>query len=983
MKTKFNGILTLFLALVVQISFAQEKTVSGTVTDDSGGLPGVSVLIKGTTKGTDTDFDGKYSIKVKVGDVLVFSYLGYKTVERIVGVNSSINVKLEEGGTVLDEVVVIGYGSGKKLGSVVGSVASISAKEIADRPSPSVMDGLQGRVAGLQVYTSSGEPSATPSFRLHGTGSLSGSSTPLIVIDGIPVDNGTLVSLNPNDFESVNVLKDASSTSIYGSRAANGVVYIVTKKGKKNSEDLVTVRSQYSITNLANQDFYDQMMNRNQLSQFFVETGITSQALMDNILQANPADTRWEDVYFKDNVPMIQNDISISGGGERSTYFISASHIKQEGLAYQSDFERYTIRTNITSDVKNWLKVGVNLSLGYDERQTNPSTTNSTNFGLFWLAQPWFSPVDENGDRYDLIPGWNRFHPEYREEKILSVGKNFQFNPSGFVQIKPIENLTIKTQAGLDFYDFTRNTATLPSFLGSVGNGAASKRFDRGRTLTVTNTAEYKFDLDNKNKFVFLLGHELIDNDFLSFGGSSTGQSDDRLLELDAGPDNQTVTESNSEYVFESFFGRIDYSYTDKYFFDFSLRQDGSSRFGANNRKTTFWSSGALWKVSKEDFLSDVNWLNALSLRASYGTSGNSSGIGDYDSLASVGVNQYNGSTGWLISNPGNDGLTWEEQSKLTIGINGRVLDRINFNVEFYNRKTSSMLVDVPFPLTSGFASITSNVGELVNRGIDVELSADVIRKGDLFFTPYVNFNYNKEEITELFQGRDFWIIPNTGVAWAVGQPISYFYPIHAGVNSQTGLSEWYVPGSDPAVNNEDPNNVTTTFNTAALQQNTGIRRNAPFIGGFGFNAGYKGFTLQADFSFASGKYLINNDRFFSDNPNLFPGFNQSVRVLDYWKQPGDVTRYPRFDGPRFTQFDSSLIEDASFIRMKNIVLSYNFSSDMIKDLGLKNLRFFAIGRNLLTFTNYTGPDPEVDSNLAIGSNPNTKQLSFGVEVTF
>ncbi len=991
--------LLFFLGIILKIN-AQEKIVTGVVSDNSGPLPGVNVIIKGTTKGVETDFDGAYKIKTKVGDVLMFSFIGMTTTEKTIGSSSIINIVMTDDSNVLEEIVVVGYGSARKVGSIVGSISSVSGKEIEGKPSANVMDGLQGRVPGLQVLTSSGEPSATPTFRLHGTGSLGGGSTPLVVVDGVPVNSSSLVSLNSNDFESVTVLKDASATSIYGSRAANGVIYITSKKGKRNSDPTITFRTQYSVSNLANTDFFDGVLNSRELADFQVETGFRTRAEADDVLRNFPNDTKWYEVYYKDNVGLTQNDLSIAGGGEKTAYYISANYTDQEGLAFQSDFERYTFRTNINSKLKNWLKVGVNLSMAYDEREGNPSGANSTNRGLFWLAQPWFSPTDENGERFDLIPGWNRFHPEYREEKIKNNGERIQFNPSGYVEVEPIKNLKIKTQAGLDFFDFTQNNIVLPSFAGSLGNGSISRRSDRSTSLTVTNTAEYKWKLNDKNSFVFLAGHEIFENKFKSFGASSNGLTDDRLLELDLGPDNRNVFEDNSEFVFESFFGRLEYDYDSKYFFDFSVRQDGSSRFGLNNRKATFWSVGGLWKLKKENFLSDVDWLNDLSIRGSYGTSGNSGStevdltniapslVVNFESIATAGANQYNGQTGFEIRNPGNPNLTWENQSKLSIGMNIEMFNRVRLGLEYYNRKTRDMLLDVPVPLTVGLSdpNIRSNVGELTNQGIDVNLSFDVFKNRDFYFSPYVNLNYNKEEVTELFDGNDFWIIPNTGVAWAVGQPVTYFYPIHAGVNSQTGLSEWFVPNADPnqVVNtNKDRNNVTDSFNATDLQQSTGIKRNAPLNGGFGFSSGYKGFSLQADFSFSSGKYLINNDRFFSENPNLFTGFNQSSRVLDYWKQPGDVTTFPKFDGPRFTQFDSTLIEDASFIRMKNITLSYSLPSEIVERVKLKNVRLFTVGRNLLTFTDYLGVDPEIDSNIALGSNPNTKQISFGVEIKF
>ncbi|APU09370.1 SusC/RagA family TonB-linked outer membrane protein [Cellulophaga lytica] len=991
MRTKVSWILTPLLVLLMSFSYGQEKTITGNVTDQDGlPLPGVSVLVVGTTTGTQTDFDGNYFIKANVGQTLRYSYVGQKTTERKVAMSNTINLQMEEDAEALEEVVVVGYGSGKKLGSVVGSVVQVTADKIQDKPSANVLDAMQGKVAGLQIFSSSGEPSATQSIRLHGVGSLSGSSTPLFVLDGIPLASGSLVSLNSRDFESVTVLKDASATSIYGSRAANGVIYITTKKGKKG-ESVINISTQYGYTKLANTDFFTSVMNREEFLNFNLENGTYSQATVDFINETYPdTDTEWYKTYYKDYAPSLQTDISISGGSEngKNTYFISGSLFQQEGLAYRSDFDRYTLRSNVTSQVKDWMKLGLNLSLGYDTRQTNPYGSNSTNRGLGLLAQPFYSPVDENGDIYvdERIPGWNRYHPNYLADKIPNELTNLQLNPSGYVTITPLKNVTFKSQMGLELFDARRSSKTLPSYVGSLGDGAAAESFSRGVTQTITNTLEYKFNFDDIHNFTVLGGQEYVKYEFESFGANSGGQSDDRLTLLTAGidPAQRGNSHSKSEYAFDSFFGRLEYNFNNKYFLDGSVRRDGSSRFGADNRYANFWSAGALWKVSQEQFLEDVYWLDELSVRASTGTSGNSSGIGNYQSLALVGNGQYDTAPTSGISTAGNNELSWESQKKTTVGLKIGLFDRVRLDMEYYNRVTTDMLVSVPVPYTTGFANITSNVGSLQNRGIDVALDFDIVKGKDFFVTPYINLNYNRNKVTELFQGRDYWIVPNTGVAWAVGKELTYLYPVFHDVNTETGAPEWYVPNpeeGDRVNSNFDENNVTSTFSTADLQQNTGKDRYPPLNGGFGLNAGYKGFSLQVDFAFSSGKYLINNDRYFFENPNVFGGFNTAKVSNDYWRNPGDETQFPSWDY-QFTQFDSRLIEDASFIRMKNISLGYSLPQEVIEKVGfVKGVKFYVVGRNLLTWTKFTGPDPEVDSNLTLGTNPNTKQFTFGVDI--
>jgi hypothetical protein len=388
-----------------------------------------------------------------------------------------------------------------------------------------------------------------------------------------------------------------------------------------------------------------------------------------------------------------------------------------------------------------------------------------------------------------------------------------------------------------------------------------------------------------------------------------------------------------------------------------------------------------MWNAKKESFLQNVVIISSLNIKASIGTSGNSE-IGNYDNLALIGTSLYNAATGWSVTSPGNPNLGWEKQLLTTIGLKFALFnDRYRFNIEYYNRVTRDMLVNVPFPYTSGFANVRSNVGSLKNTGIDIAIDFDIIRTKNAYVTPYINFNYNKNEVTELFDGRQYWNIPNTGVTWAVGEPVSFFYPLFAGIDPADGQPMWYKQGSDVTVTSKAE--TTKTFVSADLEQNIGKPRFAPMTGGFGLNVGWKGLSLQADFSFALGKYLINNDRYFYENPTVWTSYNQSKRVLNYWKQAGDETEFPAW-GTQFTQFDSRLVENASFMRMKNLTLSYAIPESWLqKTKFFSGARFFITGRNLLTFTNYLGPDPEIDSNLTTGANPNTKQLSFGAEISF
>ncbi len=981
-------LLSLMAIFCIALSVTAQKTITGKVTDENGApVANASILVKGTRVGTSTGTDGNFRITVPAnGRTLVISAIGNSEQEVAISNASTYAISLTSISSDLDEVVVVGYGSAKKRETVAGSLSTVGGKEISDKPTANMLDALQGKVPGLQVYTSSGEPSATPSVRLHGVGSLGASNTPLYVLDGVQVGAGTIVSLNPNDIASITVLKDASATAIYGSRAASGVMLYTTKQGSARAPSL-SVSAQYGQSSLIKEteNLFNSFMNTKQLTDFWIATGYRSQAQVDAILAQNTSDTKWYKTYYKNNAPFSQVDLSLSGGGGKTTYYVSGSLLKQEGLTFRSDFQRGTFRSNVTSTVKDWLKFGLNVGGGVDTRQTNPYGSNSTNRGLSLLAQPFYAAVDSNGKRFQgVIPGWNRYDPQYLAEKIRFEGKNIQFNPSLFVEFRPVKNLILKSQVGMDAYDYTTNNTTLPSFLGSPNNGSVAEEFTRGVQSTITNTGEYKIKINSSNDITLLVGQEYIKSRTSSFSGSSNGQTDDRLLLIGAGP-TRDAGSSLTEFAYQSFFSRINYGFKKKIFLDVTGRQDQSSRFGRNNRTANFYSAGALYNLTKESYMSNLKWISNLAVRVSYGVTGNSA-IGNYENLATVNNLQYNGQTGFNISAPGNPELGWERQTQTNLGLDLTIFKRIDVTLDLYNRETGDQLFSQPFPYTSGFSNVTFNAGSIQNRGIDLGVRAELLNSNRASITPFVNFNYNKNEVTELFQGRDFYVIPNTGVSYVIGQPVSFLYPVFAGVNPANGLPTWYKPNADPTkfvYGQQDPNNVTSVFNSAALQQGTGINRYAPFNGGFGVDATFDGFYLNANFSFSKGKYLINNDRYFFENPSTFPGFNQSTNVLDYWKKAGDVTRFPKY-GEQFTQFDSRLIEDASFMRLKGLTVGYSIPSKILnKTKAIKGVDFSVTGRNLFTVTNYSGPDPEIDSNLSLGANPNTKQVVVGAKFRF
>ena len=979
MKRKFMLLLTC-LFIGIGLVTAQVTKVTGTVSSEEDGLPvvGASILVKGTAVGSDTDMDGKFQLPnvPSSAKTLVISFIGMQSQE--LPIKQTMNVILKPDTETLEEVVVLGYGSGKKIGSIVGSVAKVNSEKLSAKPVANAMDALQGQVSGLQVYTSSGEPGSSSSSYIRGVGSLTADNEPLYVLDGTPVSSSVMVMMNPNDFESVTVLKDASATSIYGSRAANGVIYITTKRGKIGEKAVITASGNYGTARLARR--VSNPMNSTELLNYQLSHGIIKQETYDKYINSG-IDTNWEDYFFKDDAPTYQANLSIQGGSNKTMYYVSGSYYFQDGITPRSEYNRYTFRSNLESRPTDWLRFGANFGATYDEQQTSLFTyqgSNNLNGGIFGtiLNPTYYNPYGEDGSKLDVIPGLNRYSPYYLSDKQPSSSNTAQLDGTAFIQLNPIEGLTIRSQFGIEAYDFRQTSKRLASHPNATQGGYTYEAFRRNAKLTITNTAEYNFKIKDIHDFTILIGQEGIKNDYQRFGSETTGQSDDRLSMLEAGTAATLLGADENDlytYQFLSFFGRINYALNDKYFADFSIRNDASSRFGKDNRNAIFMSGGLMWNMKKESFLEDVNFLSDLKLKASIGTTGNSS-IGNYDHLALVGTNLYNAQGGWKINTPGNGDLGWEKQTLANIGIEASFWNKYRIELTYYNKKTSNMLMDVPVPYTSGFSSITQNVGSMTNSGVEIAVSLDLLKTKDWFVGFNMNYAYNKNKITELFYGYDEWAMPNYLVSYNVGEPVQYYMAEWAGVDPADGQQMWYIPGTD--------GETTKEYDEERLQQATGKKRYAPHNGGFGLNVSWKGLSLNADFAWVLGKYMVNNDYYFAANPYNFAGYNQSKDVLNEWKEPGDITDIPAYGN--VMQFDTHLLENASFLRLKNISLSYTLPKNwLLPTKVIQGVRIMATARNLFTITNYKGADPELDTNLTYGAYPNTKQFTIGAELTF
>ena len=692
--------------------------MTGTVTDASTGetIVGASVVLKGsTTQWAMTDDLGQYSLTV-----LEVSFMGYTTLEVPVNGRTTVDVQLEMDAQMLDDVIVVGYGTARKITSVVGSASTVKNEVLMNRPSANVGDALQGQVAGLQIFSQSGEPMGDISMRLRGVNSINAGTTPLFILDGSPVSSDVFNSLNSNDIENIVVLKDASSTAIYGSRAANGVIYITTKKGRAGEKPVVKLSGQYGISTIVNHKMT--LMNSDQWFQFqtLANPNWTPTAQQQEAIDMD-INTNWLDFFFNEAAPVWSADLSVSGASDKTDYYFSFGAFSQTGTAPFSDLGRYSLRTNINTKATNWLKLGVNLGMSYQDYQTagfsttgnswyNPTTASN------WML-PWVTPYVINRDdpdnpyvdysqTADFFEQVGMYNTIYLQEMQPSNYTRVNLNINTYEEITPVKGLTLKAQQGLEAYDYTYDYASNPDPEGPFPlAGSHNKTFRRYYQFTFTNTAEYRFAIAEKNHFSILAGQEAIFDKYESTGMSVDGITDWRLNLISQGTTPNMPSSSITESVFNSYFARLSYDFNEKYFLDASWRLDGSSYFGENNKYANFWSVGAMWDIKKEDWMQGAGWINDLRLSASYGTTGNSSLPGAYLSLGTIGTfgTRYDGLTGWGASQAGNPDLTWETVASLNIGVTARLWNFLDFTVEYYDKKTSDMLMQIPYSLTTGY----------------------------------------------------------------------------------------------------------------------------------------------------------------------------------------------------------------------------------------------------------------------------------------
>ena len=862
--------------LMTAATASAQKLVSGRVTDTHGEpVMGATVRVPGTKVITTTDANGNFKLKgvPATAKKISVSYIGMQPTTVSVAGNVQVVLKDNE----LGEAVVIGYGTAQKVGTVVGSVKKVGGEKVENNPTANVADALQGKVAGLQVLNNSGDAGDinNASIKLRGTGSFTASNTPLIVIDGSPAGTGMLAMLNDKDIESVTTLKDASATSIYGSRAANGVIFITTKKGRAEEKAQITISQSVGWSQLANA--INNQMNSSELLQFQLENGIITPDQYQTY-KLHGANTNWQKYYFDNAAPMYNTDFSLRGGSGNTTYFVSASYKSQNSLTKVGHLKRYTLRSNLDTKPKQWLNFGLKQSVAYTDRLYNPDVSREelvANTGnavcAAYLYPSYWDPYSEEAKKKHYITFDNATDPMWERQMMPATINDIIYNGVAYAQIQPVKGLTIKSQLGLYASDGRIFQATNPTIPDLNGVGSASASSSRSSMWTITNTVEYKFNIGDKHAITLLAGQEGIKGSSKGFSASATGITDSRLLNFAGATTPNMPGYSSSKYEYLSFFGRADYALMNRYFFNFTVRNDKSSRFGADNRAANFLSGGVMWRLSDETFMAATkSWLTDLQVKYSVGSTGNSE-IGNYRSLGLTTTTQYNGDAGLVIQQPSNKKLGWEKQIQSNVGLTARLFDRVNIDINYYNRKTKDMLMSTPLAYTTGFSSMMLNVGQLTNNGVEVEVSYDAFRSRDAFVNVYANFAYNANKIDKLFNGQQSWDRPSYYLSYVVGKSINYYMAEFAGVDKNDGLAMWYTKGNHgngKTVHEFNPETMTKTYSNDLLQD-VGKAYYPNMNGGFGFTASWKGLSLNADFAFVLNKYMLNIDyRFFCYDAN-------------------------------------------------------------------------------------------------------------------
>ena len=994
---------SLLFTLLFSIS-AQERVVTGTVIDPATNepLPGVAVVAKGTGVGVVTDIDGKYRLSVPAGaTTLVFQFVGFKDQEVAIGSRSVVDVNMMPDVNELEEVVVSSYGIPQKR-DVAGSVGTVSGEVIENMPVQSFDRAMQGRIAGVQVSSTSGAPGGGLNVIVRGQGSIN-NNTPLYIVDGVQVASGgvtgqgssnALAGVNPNDILSIEVLKDAASSAIYGAQAANGVVLITTKRGRQDGKVDFEVTYQKGSNRPLN--LYD-VMDARQFAEIravaYQNAGLPVEeayALYGDPNDPNLESTDWVDAAFRNaNIDIF--DISARGGNEQTSFYFSGSFTEQEGIVIGSSYKRGTGRLNMTSKLTDKFTIRPVVSLAVQESFGSIANGNFVNgpFQGSFVAQPGspiydslgnFSPYPINGTghnfSYNIIQG---------VDQELRKGLSVQTISSLQAEYQILPQLSAIAYVGIDYIntrDDNNRPSTIPAFSSYGGSATAVNR--RETNLNSNVNLNYSQTFNDLHAVGATFGYEYKYLSVDRFVATGRGFANPSFRYLDEAATPFSVGGSFTDFARQGVFGRVDYSYNNKYSLNATLRRDGSSRFGENNRYGTFYAIGAAWSIIDEAFMDNVGFLQNLKLRGSYGKVGNSEGIGNFTAQPQVGVvNQYRGVGGSAFTVLQNDLLSWEEATMINVGLDFGIFNsRINGAIDVWKENTGNQLFSIPLVADTGFEFVQGNAGEVLNEGIDFELSSVNFDKKGFRWTSTFNLSLQRNELLSLPNGEE-----RIGNTLIVGEPISFYYLVpYAGVNPANGRPMY-----------RDANENLTYLPTIDDQRVTGSPI-PTYFGGFNNSVSFKGFYADVFFQWEGG-----HDAFLGDFFNLAAsgGFNdnQLVSQLDYWKQPGDITSVPRPieggndfginqqspNGLSTTRYQ----QDASYVRLKQVQIGYQVPSNFTNKVGFDRFEIWAQALNLATWTKFEGIDPEVVSSNSsngtstFGNFPNGRQFTLGVSLGF
>jgi len=1013
MKTKFSGILTLLLAFVVQFTFAQEKTITGTVTDETGPLPGVSIIIKGSTTGTETDFDGNYTIKANTGDVLVYSFVGMSTQQKTVGLSNTIDILLLAD-NILDEVVIVGYAQ-KSRDVLTAGIATVTSDELSQvSATTNVLNALQGKAAGVVVTAANGKPGNNAFVRIRGIGSANGGQEPLYVVDGIPVDEVHLNLINNTDVESISILKDAASASVYGSRGSNGVVVITTKTGRKNKKAQFSFNSQVGFSEKIKDNF--DMMNAQQKLEYEREVGrggpgstIILQSEWDDLAAL---DHDWQDTLLKNGF-IKSNGLSISGGSENTNYFVSFKSESDNGIIKGQDgFERLTGRVNLGVEANEWLSLKINTAVSHtlskEPRDRNNVQNPFSAIYTYNAYEPLFQldgdgnpSLDANGN-----PIYNLTHSGFSIAEAIrnnpELEERLRFMGGVSADMKFIKNIVYTPQISLTYTTlrgeyYNQPGSVLDGYVGDA-NAPGSKR-DNGNnsfTYNLLNKINYTNSFNEVHNVGVTVFSEFFNNNFRSYSLGSKGFPTPDLNTQDNSAEPTSATTYRDELTRFSIGGILDYNFAEKYVVSGSFRRDGSSMFGANNRYGNFWAVSAAWNLHKETFFEDSEFINSLKLRASYGTLGNDRLPSRYGHLGTNRFSNYNGASAAYPDNVANPDLQWESKTSLDIGVDFSLMNnRLRGVVNYFDTKTSDLLFLENLAQESGEpgspASRYVNLGDFASTGIEIELSGDVVKNENFTWTLGGSIAFVKSTVDKLPGGADY--IPSAyNLILQEGEEVYTHYLVrYAGVNPANGRALYY----------DKDDNVTENYNPSDAVALTGKTVSPDFDGSFNTLFDYKGFALSANFYFKYGNYIYNNQeaQHLTDGNSIRD--NQRLDAFNFWRNPGDTNVLPDARNPLNTSETSDrFLQDGSYLRLRSLRFGYDVPKEWLNEKSFfTGLNIYVQAQNLWTYAPYFKGDPEVGigSDETIGPNdigfvpgaynlnsyPTLRSFLLGFDITF